>query len=69
MKRRKRRVAKRPFRFIINELEWPNLDVLLPHPIQEPYYECCKGCPNWKGHLTICACTLPTLEMQRKGFS
>jgi hypothetical protein len=60
----------------VTEFDWDKImkDVpLIPdttqrYDLEEPYFDCCKGCPNWKGAFTVCNCTLPTMEMNRKGF-
>ena len=73
-KRNKRRVAKRNFveqfqHIDFDPVEWDHFihGIIIPRN-DEPYYDCCKGCANWKGAMTVCNCILPTIEMQRRTY-
>lgn len=45
------------------DLERLEIVPIVPDVESEPMYNCCKGCPNWKGANTVCNCTLPFFEM------
>jgi len=81
-RRNKRRHAKRPFVFEITyDMEFLELERLdknrfkiLMDAISDqaipnmdiPYFNCCKGCSNWKGAMTVCNCVLPQMEIDTK---
>jgi len=74
MRPKKRRQCTRPikpFKYEIHyDLKFIDLEPLdkdaFKQIMDEPHFNCCKGCSNWKGAMTVCNCVLPQMEIDTK---